>query len=75
MHAADRCRQEGWKVGDRLIGMERGHVDTIEITAIGMEKILARVIECNRGFVHCGESLWDLEGRFWRRTEQPTASA
>ncbi len=43
---------------------------TIEITAVGEEKVLAKAIESGGRKVSFCEALWSLDGRRWRRVRQ-----
>ena len=72
MTPAARCRRNGWAVGTRLRGIERGEnwssVVVIAITAIGEEEILAKMIEEDGDtnlLTH--EDTWSLDSRRWRR--------
>lgn len=72
--SADRCRSNGWIVGARLFNDMGSAPTTIEITSIGEESILAKVIACN-GFAPSWawqEVLWNLGDRDW--VELPAAS-
>lgn len=62
---AEICRRNGWGPGTRLIGEDDYDTCTIEITAIGIEKILARCIEPHGG----GETGWSLDSREWKKVE------
>jgi len=65
---ADICRRKGWVVGTRLVGAEStdgwGYTDTIEITAIGVEMVLARTVLKDGKFGH--EQGWSLQWRDWK---------
>jgi hypothetical protein len=65
---ADICRRKGWVVGNYLVGTESSpsgvHTDTIEITAIGIECILARTVLPDGKFGH--EQGWSLQWRDWK---------
>jgi hypothetical protein len=82
------CRKNKWKVGTRLVGREGGagwyRVTTIEITAIGNQLVLAKIIrEMGRSCPICfdrdrHESLWSLHcrirppgGRMARNVNRP----
>lgn len=62
---ADICRENGWEPGTRLVGDEGRGQTVIEITAIGEQHILAKIIS------HAGkpgsdrEGLWSLSCRDW----------
>lgn len=64
---ADRCRANGWQVGDTLEGDEGYGPTRILITAIGEQRILARELS------HAGETcegrelMWTLRYRDWRK--------
>ena len=69
---AEICRANGWTVGTRLVGDE-GHGPTvIEITAIGEQCILARMLRHNEldrsrlWAIYTRESIWPLSTRDWR---------
>lgn len=69
MTPADKCRSEGWTVGTRLVGDE-GHGPTvIEITAVGGESILARVVSLNGEPVQDREGMGTLSARDWQKHE------
>lgn len=57
---AETCRLNGWVVGTRLVGEERGKLATITITAIGRANVLA----IRDGW--STESVWSLSCREWR---------
>ena len=65
---ADLCRANGWGAGTRLDGVESGegwsHTDTIVITAVGEQAILARCKHNDR------EAVWTLRHRSWVRVEE-----
>jgi hypothetical protein len=64
MNSAEICRANGWKVGDVLVGDECGTTACIQITAIGIECVLAcEVIKGNL----CSEYDWSLEDRDWKK--------
>ncbi len=68
---AQRCRKNGWTVGTRLRGIESGEnwsrEVTIQITAIGEENILAKMVK-EEGMTFNGvEDSWTLSDRRWRR--------
>ena len=65
------ARDHGWEVGTRLVGDEGYGPTIIEITALGLERLLARTISHNgvpvRGSART-ESPWVLYCRDWRET-------
>lgn len=64
--SADLCRQKGWGPGTRLVGDE-GHGPTvIEITAVGLHRVLAKVISHNGEARHGLENTWTLGYREWQ---------
>jgi hypothetical protein len=63
---AEICRRNGWGVGTRLVGDEGRGPDTIVITAIGEECMLAR-LDANG----CCEGLWTLACRDWKPVDAP----
>ena len=64
---AELCRKNGWVVGTRIQGTETGlnwtKTDTIEITAIGVEMVLARTVLPDGKFGN--EQAWSLQWRNW----------
>ena len=67
-NSVSKCRKNGWKVGTRLVGDEGYGPTVIEITAIGEDHILAKVISENGDTSKArGESSWTLEFRDWRK--------
>lgn len=64
---ADICRRRGWAVGTHIRGIEAGanysNTAVIEITAIGIENILARTVLPDGKFGH--EQGWSLQWRNW----------
>lgn len=67
MSDAQKCRENGWKVGDRLAGDEGYGVTVIELTAIGESGILAKGISHKGEPVDWGESYWTLWCRDWKK--------
>lgn len=67
MTAAAKCRRNGWVVGTRLEGKQFEETIVIEITAIGRQSILARVVTTNGVPDWTPDSEWDLDMRRWRR--------
>lgn len=73
MTDAELCRKNGWKVGTILEGDVGYGPDRIQITAIGLEHILARrefrrmasAAFSSVGWM--GERQWTLECRDWKR--------
>jgi hypothetical protein len=66
MNSAEICRANGWKVGDVLVGDECGTTACIQITAIGIECVLA----CENDGGDLGyEREWSLEDRDWKKVE------
>jgi hypothetical protein len=65
--SAERCRKNGWGPGTYLRGTERGYgwenIGTIEITAVGIDSILARGIYKDGTIGH--ECVWNLDCRDW----------
>lgn len=59
---ADTCRENGWIVGTRLVGDAGRGPETIEITAIGESRILAKRVLPTEG----RETTWTLDVRDWR---------
>lgn len=68
---AETCRLNGWSVGTLLVGDEGFGPETICITAIGQEKILAKRIINHEGLAVDGyETTWTLKLREWRQVPQ-----
>jgi hypothetical protein len=67
--SADICRENGWKVGDTLRGVD--HVDTIVLTAIGLRNVLATRVNDLTGDCESGESCWELSFRQWEKVRPP----
>lgn len=61
------CRKMGFDKGTKLIGDEGYGPSVIQITAIGEEHIMARVISHNGNPVHDSEGMWTLSCRKWAR--------
>jgi len=71
---ADICRENGWGVGTRLIADEDMRPFTIEITAVGLKRVLAVCVRRD-GTIHANdEGDWDLQWREWRKVA-PAGSA
>ncbi len=64
MNSADKCRANGWTVGTRLVGDEGYGPTTIEITAVGERRILAKELS-PRAY---GEMMWTLDRRDWQQS-------
>lgn len=64
---AEICRQNKWTPGTLLEGIENGVRTVIQITALGFEAILARVISRNGDPVNENERSWTLRARDWSR--------
>lgn len=71
MSDAELCRKNGWTVGAILCGTESGegwsHTDWIQITAIGIRDIIARVRDGDSGRWK-REQNWTLSCRDWKKT-------
>lgn len=68
MSDAEKCRKNGWRVGDRLVGDEGYGPTVIELTAIGRDGILAVQLSHNGDkSQHEREGHWTLSNRKWRR--------
>lgn len=68
MNSAEKCRANGWKAGTILIGDEGYGSTVIEITAVGEELVLAKIISYTGESPHQWqkEQSWTLEYRDWR---------
>lgn len=65
--AAEICRRNDWRAGTKLVGDEGYGPTVIEITAVGIQEILARQLSHNGVDEPCpGETLWGLENRDWK---------
>jgi hypothetical protein len=62
---AELCRIFGWGPGTRLQGDEGYGMTVIEITAVGEEMILAKMISHNGVGEVRSESSWTLKCRDW----------
>jgi hypothetical protein len=64
---ADVCRNNGWKVGTRLVGDEGYGPTVIELTAIGERNIMAKTISHNGKPEESPlEGNWTLSCRDWK---------
>jgi len=66
---ADICRENGWGVGTRLIAHGGTRPFVIEITAVGLERILAALVWHDGTIRACDEMEWSLQHREWRKVE------
>ena len=67
MTDSEICKNNGWKVGTRLIEDESYGTTVIEITAIGEALVLAKIINHNGDPpAYDGEKVWRLRYRKWR---------
>lgn len=65
-HAAEVCREHGWRLGTRLAGSDDFGTTVIEITALGQRVLLARTISQNhRPAAYGYERSWRLSDRDW----------
>lgn len=62
---AETCRLNGWTVGTRLVGDDGRGPETIQITAIGDEVVVARVVDVGGTPVNRWEAMWMLSCREW----------
>lgn len=66
MNDADLCRSRGWGPGTKLVGNEGYRPTVIEITAVGEEVILAKMISHDsRVNPAPWEKVWALSCREW----------
>jgi hypothetical protein len=65
LSSAELCRANGWGPGTRLVGDEGYGPTVIEITAIGSDDILAKMISHNGEPCNGVENKWGLEHRDW----------
>lgn len=66
MTDAERCHHNGWTVGTCLVGDEGYGPTVIQITAIGEDLVLARMLSHNGEQRDRSESTWTLRYRDWR---------
>ena len=66
MNQADRCRENGWGPGTMLVGDEGYGPTVIEVTAVGIERILARQISHNGVADTREEGMWTFQCRDWQ---------
>lgn len=65
MTDAQLCHKNKWKSGTLLRGKDQwGDTYTIQLTAVGINSILARQ-KCGRNF-NC-ETLWSIQYRDWKK--------
>lgn len=64
-NTADFCRRMGWEVGTIIAGNEGYGTTAIEITAIGEEKILAKIVYKDGS--QSSESTWTHVCRHWKQ--------
>ena len=65
-HAAEICREHGWRVGCQLIGDAGFGPTVIRITALGTRVMLARMISQNGVAVGYNDpQAWSLTARDW----------
>ena len=67
---AEICRENGWKAGTMLVGDEGIGPTVIEITAVGEERVLAKIISHNGKPSNIGEGSWALWCRDWREQNE-----
>ena len=64
--SAEECRDRGLKAGDKIVGNEGYGPTVIQITAIGEEGILAKIISRDgKPEIDPRESSWNLKCRDW----------
>ncbi len=66
MTDAELCRSREWGPGTRLVGDEGYGPSVIEITAVGVDRILAREVSHNGKPAVYDEATWTLSCRDWR---------
>jgi len=64
MTDAEKCRQNGWGPGTRLVGNDGFRDTVIELTAVGENSVLAKRINSDGDAEY--ESSWTLQYREWR---------
>ncbi|WP_456015209.1 DUF7241 domain-containing protein [Methylorubrum populi] len=67
-HAAEVCREHGWREGTRLVGSNDLGTTVIEIMAVSQRVLLARTISQNHRQAAYGyERSWRLSNRDWHK--------
>lgn len=64
------AREHGWVPGTRLVGDEGYGPTVIEITALGVKKMLARALSHNGVDGLKGENSWVLWCRDWQEVDR-----
>lgn len=64
MMSAALCRKRGWRPGTLLRGVEFGVAATIQVTAVGTNRILARRVDGDEIGYECA---WTLGCRKWTK--------
>lgn len=75
MNDAETCRQNGWVRGQYLRGDEGHGPEIIQITAVGDEMILARLVHSKGKTIAESERTWTLSYRVWEpvyKVDTPT---
>jgi hypothetical protein len=67
MTSVEKCRANGWVVGDHLAGDEGRGDEIIRITAIGEQCIIANRVHPRP----LPEGMWNLSHREWRKVTYP----
>lgn len=68
-NSAERCYQEGWKVGDVVEGNEGFGPVRVRITSIGETSVMGRCIEQSSVEVSTAEGIWSLLHFSWRKID------
>lgn len=67
MTDAELCAQQGWLVGDLLTSTDEDVTETIRITAIGKQWVLAERVLRNGEDAPTDEANWSLQTRTWSK--------
>lgn len=67
MTDAELCIANGWVVGDVLTGTDGDVTESIRITAIGKQWVLAERLTCNGEDAPTDEANWCLQTRTWSK--------
>lgn len=68
-NSADRCRQEGWQVGDVLEGSEGYGPVRVRITSIGETEVRGKCIEQSSVEISASEGIWSFLHHSWHKID------
>jgi hypothetical protein len=69
LNSAERCHQEGWKVGDIVEGNEGFGPVRVRITYIGETTVFGKCISQSSVEVSTSEGAWSLLHFSWRKID------